>query len=154
MGEAEMTVDAFVPNGDTARMKVLIISEEGDMRRDALALSYSADVVFFQRLAGEVSYIFPEDNEVTNVSSWRPHIAEADVIIIEDTTFISKIHKDFGDGKLILYKVTKQSMDELMRLAYWMNPVTINALRASMEVIDTEPPKQSLWQRLSRRFRA
>jgi len=154
MGEAEMTVDAFVPNGDTAkRLKVLIISEDGGMREDALILSQSADVVFFQRLAGEVSYIFPEDHEVINVASWRPHVNDADVIIVDDVTFIWKIHSDFGDDKLILFKVDSRSKDETMRLAHWLNPVTLNALRASMEVVDIQPIKQPLWKRLFRRPR-
>jgi hypothetical protein len=159
-----MTV-ANVPNGDIERMlpKVLIISENGSMSVDADKMAEVADVIYFQRSVepDTVPYIFPDGERVKYATSWRPYVTEADMIIVDDPSFVAKLGKDFNlNGAIVLYRVNNESYEEAARLMHWLNPATVDALKAAMENADIEPEqaieiKRPSWlRRLLRRSRA
>ncbi len=136
-----MTVDTTVPDRDTAvQMSVLLISEEGGMRADAFGLAPSMNVAYFQRLSGDISYIIPEDSGIAHVSSWRPFVQAADMIIVDDPSYVSRLSKDFDlSSKIVLYRVNEQSHKEAARLMHWLNPLTIDSLRNAIESVDVQP---------------
>lgn len=149
-----MTVDTPVPFRDTEDVNLLIISEYGDMQSDAFKLARGMEVAYFQRVPKDVPYIVPEMSGVTQVDSWRPYIGAADIVLVDDPAFVAKIAKDFNlDDKVVMYRVNNDSYAETARLMYWLNPMTVDALRAAMENVDIEPVHLERPNWLKRLFR-
>ncbi len=159
-----MTVDPIVPNGDiTVNANVLIISEEGGMEGEMLRMRDRFNMRYFQRLPGDTPYIFPEESGVEQVDSWRPYITWADMIIVDNPAFVAKLDKDFAldAGTMVVYKINNKSYEEVSRLMHWLNPVTVDALKEAMVMIDAEPEQPieigtrpiSLSKRIKRLFR-
>jgi hypothetical protein len=136
-----MTV-ANVPIGDTVGLKVLMISESGSMSFDADNLAEVVDITYFQRTtnADAVPHIFSDGERVGYVDSRRPHVADADMIIVDDPSFVAKLGKDFNlNAKVILYRINNEAYEEAGRLMKWLNPHTLGALKAAMENVDIDP---------------
>jgi hypothetical protein len=165
MEEVAMTVDTYDPNRDTRLADVLIISEHGNMQSTAFGLSTAMNVSYFQRQVGDIPRIFPEDGPIRQVDSWRPYVSGADVVIVDDPSYVAHIGKDFDlEGTTLLYFVNHTSKDEVKRLVHWLNPMTLDSLRSAMECVDIpedEPAatlpeteeRPGFWKRLLRRHR-
>lgn len=151
MEEAAMTVEPSVPIRDNSvdeitfmpvakiPMNILIISEEGGLQQKAFSLSDGAVIRYFQRLAGVNPYIFPEDSAIEQVASWRPHITWADMIIVDDPSFVNHMAKDFKvDDLTLVYSVDTRAYGEAGRLMCWLNPMTAGLLKNAIENVDTE----------------
>ncbi len=160
-----MTVDTYDPNRDTHLADVLMISESGSLQSTAFGLGMAMNVSYFQRQVGDIPRIFPEDGPVRQVDSWRPYVSGADIIIVDDPSYVSHIGRDFDlNGTTLLYFVNPTSRDEVKRLAHWLNPVTLDALRSAMECVDIPDDEPMMpvvevekrprwWKRLLRRNR-
>ena len=172
--EVPMTVDTVIPNGDIVAFaneqaeeakvqrwnhpdgaaNVLVISEEGGMLERLVEVQYSLSIKYFQRLPDETPYIASEDDVIEHIASWRPYVGWADIIIVDDPSYVARIAKDFNlNGKLVLYRVNNKAREEAERLMHWLNPLTLTALKDAMENVDFEPVdikivKSKWWKRL------
>lgn len=154
--EVPMTVDTYVPNGDTVEevqpslrnlANVLVISEEGGMMEMMSRVQYNLNIRYFQRLPGGVTYIASDNDVIQHVESWRPHIIWADMIVVDDPSYVARLGKDFNlDGKLVLYRIDSEAHGEAERLLHWMNPLTLATLRDAMESVDIEPAVGDIFQ--------
>ena len=169
--EVPMTVDTYIPNWDIAAFangdseeeqvlvsvgvaNVLVISEEGGMLEGLAVLQRVLNIKYFQRLPEEAPYIASGADGVERVASWRPHIGWANMIIVDDPSYVARLAADFNlEDKLVLYRIGNKVREEAERLIHWLNPLTLATLKDAMENVDFEPAdikivKPKWWKRL------
>ena len=160
-----MTVDTPVPIWDNSpeskkTMNALFISESGGLQSTAFGLSDRMVIKYFQRLPGDTPYIFPGDSPIEQVDSWRPHITWADMIVVDDPAFVSRMSVDFKlDDLILMYMVNDEVYKEAGRLINWLNPLTLSSLKDAMENVDipsiaiADIKRPNLLKRMLRRLR-
>lgn len=144
-----MTVDHLLPVqplDDTPVPNVLVISENGEAYQVARKLQNGADVVYFQRTRNGEMYKEPG---ISHADSWRPHVTDADVLVVDDPTLAWRLRDADTKGKVILYLMSDKGMDEVTRLANWLNPLTQAMLEKALGVVDVyvgEVTKRPWWK--------